>query len=98
MKKPIVKYYSMSSVLAMEPAMNEVIGDFCGHLERRFMQGDNEGKVFDLGQWIAFCKSSLFISTGVASFVLTIIWHTRYVGPDQLSHIRQTLRIHGKSV
>lgn len=57
MKKPIVKYYSMSSVLAMEPAMNEVISDFCDHLERRFMLGDNEGKVFDLGQWIAFCKS-----------------------------------------
>ncbi|KAJ3548445.1 hypothetical protein NM208_g992 [Fusarium decemcellulare] len=54
MKRPIVKYYSMSSILAMEGEMNPVISDFCDHLERRFMQKENKDKKFDFGQWIAF--------------------------------------------
>lgn len=55
MKRPIAKYYSMSSILAFEPDLNEVVDDFCNHLERRFMAGDNKGKECDLGKWIAFC-------------------------------------------
>ncbi|KAF5001839.1 hypothetical protein FDECE_10828 [Fusarium decemcellulare] len=54
MKRPIVKYYSMSSVLAMEGEVNPVISDFCDHLERRFMEKENKDKRFDFGQWIAF--------------------------------------------
>ncbi|KAK8055652.1 hypothetical protein PG993_000879 [Apiospora rasikravindrae] len=38
LKRPIVRHYSNSSVLATEPLMDEVIADFCGHLERRFIQ------------------------------------------------------------
>ncbi|KAK8068802.1 Cytochrome P450 monooxygenase vrtE [Apiospora phragmitis] len=54
MKRPIVQYYSASSVLSLEPLMDKVIADFCRHLETRFM-GDNS-KAFDLGEWIAFCS------------------------------------------
>ncbi|KAK8131649.1 hypothetical protein PG984_008087 [Apiospora sp. TS-2023a] len=63
MKRPIAHYYSVSSVSGLEPLMDKVIGDFCGHLERRFM-GD-KGKPFDLGEWIAFCSWDI---SGAASF------------------------------
>ncbi|KAI1871211.1 uncharacterized protein JN550_004656 [Neoarthrinium moseri] len=62
-KRPIVKYYSQSSVGAFEPLMDKVIGDFCKHLETRFMDG--EQKHFDLGQWIAFYSWDM---NGAASF------------------------------
>ncbi|KAM5345061.1 hypothetical protein ACJ41O_010923 [Fusarium nematophilum] len=62
MKRPIVKYYSMSSVSALEPQMNPVISDFCGHLENRFMNGQNRDKQCDLGQWIAFYTWDLISS------------------------------------
>ncbi|CAK7208017.1 hypothetical protein SEUCBS139899_010851 [Sporothrix eucalyptigena] len=54
MKRPIAKYYSMSSVLAMEPQVNAVLNDLCKHLEERFMDGANAGKDGDLGEWIAY--------------------------------------------
>lgn len=54
-KRPIVKYYSQSSVLAQEPLFTKVIGDFCTQLETRFMNGTQD-KICDLGEWIAFCK------------------------------------------
>ncbi|EPE02811.1 benzoate 4-monooxygenase cytochrome p450 [Ophiostoma piceae UAMH 11346] len=54
MKRPIVKYYSMSSILNMEPQMNDVITDFCRHLEDRFMEGSGRGNDFDFGKWIAY--------------------------------------------
>ncbi|KAK7942479.1 Cytochrome P450 monooxygenase vrtE [Apiospora aurea] len=63
MKRPIVQYYSASSVQSLEPLMDKVIADFCGHLETRFA-GDN-GKAFDLGEWIAFCSWDI---NGAASF------------------------------
>lgn len=59
MKRPIVKYYSQGSVLTLEPLMNTVIGDFCDHLENRFMNGKQTVKC-DLGQWIGFCKRVRF--------------------------------------
>ncbi|KAM0378981.1 hypothetical protein ACHAPY_005612 [Fusarium culmorum] len=37
MKRPIVKYYSQSSVIGLEPLFDDLIRDFCGHLETRFM-------------------------------------------------------------
>lgn len=55
MKRPVGKYYSQSSVLTLEPLMDTVIGDFCNHLETRFMKG-KENMQCDLGQWIAFCE------------------------------------------
>lgn len=59
MKRPIVKYYSQGSVLTLEPLMDTVIGDFCDHLETRFMK-DNERLECDLGQWIGFCERLKF--------------------------------------
>ncbi|CAK7221524.1 hypothetical protein SBRCBS47491_004554 [Sporothrix bragantina] len=55
MKRPIVKYYSMSSVLAMEPHVNRVLGDLCTHLEMRFMdKAGQPSSDCDLGRWIAY--------------------------------------------
>jgi len=56
MKRPIVKYYSIGSVLAIEPTMDGVISDFCKELEQRFMRGPSGPKECDLGEWIAFCE------------------------------------------
>jgi hypothetical protein len=57
MKRPIVKYYSMSSVLALEPLMEKVTEDFLHQLDTRFATKGSE-KQCDLGEWIAFCKST----------------------------------------
>ncbi|KAG8165816.1 hypothetical protein KVR01_004368 [Diaporthe batatas] len=64
MKRPIVKYYSQGSVLALEPLMDTVISDFCDHLESRFMDS-KQGKECDLGQWIAFYSWDM---NGAATF------------------------------
>ncbi|KAM0395346.1 hypothetical protein ACHAQC_005195 [Fusarium culmorum] len=53
MKRPIVKYYSQSSVIGLEPLFDDLIRDFCGHLENRFMNVA-ERKECDLGEWIGF--------------------------------------------
>ncbi|KAK7950942.1 cytochrome P450 monooxygenase [Apiospora aurea] len=49
LKKPIVRHYSTSSVLATEPLMDEVLEDFCGHLEKRFIQ---PGHPCPLDEWL----------------------------------------------
>ncbi len=59
MKRPIVKYYSLSSVLALEPHMDKVIEDFCTHLDTRFIKGPDGPKDINLGEWVAFCESFL---------------------------------------
>lgn len=41
--------------MTLEPLMDTVIGDFCGHLETRFMNG-KQNQECDLGQWIGFCE------------------------------------------
>ncbi|KAF7536624.1 hypothetical protein G7054_g4385 [Neopestalotiopsis clavispora] len=53
-KRPIVKYYSQGSVMALEPLMDKTIKDFCMQLDTRFAKGPHSGKVCDLGEWIAF--------------------------------------------
>ncbi|KAK3306759.1 cytochrome P450 [Chaetomium strumarium] len=53
MKRPVVKYYSLSHVLGIEPHMDTVISDLLGHLDRRFA---NTNKECDLGEWIAFSQ------------------------------------------
>ncbi|KAI5465273.1 cytochrome P450 [Mariannaea sp. PMI_226] len=63
MKRPIVKYYSQSSVLGLEPLFDELIEDFCGHLEKRFM--NETGKKCDLGAWIGYYS---WDTNGAASF------------------------------
>ncbi|KAK4213314.1 cytochrome P450 [Rhypophila decipiens] len=54
MKRPIAKYYSIGSVLALEPTMDVVVNDFCKQLEKRFMTGPSGPKECDLGEWIAY--------------------------------------------
>ncbi|KAF5583101.1 cytochrome P450 monooxygenase [Fusarium subglutinans] len=54
LKRPIVKYYSMSNILNLESHVDTVISDFCDHLETRFMDKQSQEKQFDFGQWIAF--------------------------------------------
>lgn len=53
LKRPVVRHYSVPSVLAMEPHMDAVIADFCDHLERRFSK---TGAVCDFSNWLAFCE------------------------------------------
>ncbi|KAK8050182.1 hypothetical protein PG994_011912 [Apiospora phragmitis] len=53
LKKPIVRHYSISSILATEPLMDEVIDDFCGHLEKRFIE---TGHPCRLDEWLKHCK------------------------------------------
>ncbi|KAK2740859.1 benzoate 4-monooxygenase cytochrome p450 [Colletotrichum kahawae] len=64
MKRPIVKYYSQSSVMGIEPLFDTLIGDFCGHLEKRFM-ASSKPTACDLGEWIGFYS---WDANGAASF------------------------------
>ncbi|KAK3318887.1 cytochrome P450 [Apodospora peruviana] len=65
-KRPVVKYYSMSSVLALEPKIDGVINEFCKQLEQRFINGPAGPKDCDLGEWLAFCTWD-FLSTATFS-------------------------------
>lgn len=56
MKRPIAKHYSPAGVLSIEPLVDTVIGQFCQHLESRFIKGPSSGQVCDLGDWIAYCE------------------------------------------
>ncbi|KAI8271935.1 hypothetical protein K4K56_002839 [Colletotrichum sp. SAR 10_98] len=51
MKRPVVRHYSVPSVLAMEPHMDRCIDEFCDHLQKRFAD-TWEACVF--GDWLAF--------------------------------------------
>ncbi|GKT43322.1 cytochrome P450 monooxygenase vrtE [Colletotrichum spaethianum] len=51
LKRPVVRHYSVPSVLAMEPHMDKTIVELCDHLERRFV--DN-GKSCEFGDWLAY--------------------------------------------
>ncbi|KAK1848824.1 benzoate 4-monooxygenase cytochrome p450 [Colletotrichum chrysophilum] len=64
MKRPIVKYYSQSSVMGIEPLFDTLIGDFCHHLEKRFMT-TSKPTACDLGEWIGFYS---WDANGAASF------------------------------
>jgi hypothetical protein len=57
MKRPVAKYFSLGSVLALEPHMDKAIDDLCDNLERRFTDGPEKGKACDLGEWIAYCSN-----------------------------------------
>ncbi|KAH9908569.1 cytochrome P450 [Xylariomycetidae sp. FL2044] len=51
LKRPIVRHYSVPSVLALEKHMDKVIDDLSSHLENRFI---NQGKDCDLGAWLGY--------------------------------------------
>lgn len=54
LKRPVVRYYSIPSIRAMEPHMDRVIEDFCDHLKDRFVE---TGKTCQLGDWLTYCKA-----------------------------------------
>jgi hypothetical protein len=54
LKRPVVRHYSVPSVLAMEPHMDKVISDFLGHLQKRYVEPK---KVCEFGEWLGYCKS-----------------------------------------
>ncbi|KAG7151097.1 Cytochrome monooxygenase vrtE like protein [Verticillium longisporum] len=51
LKRPVVRHYSVPSVLAMEPHMNEVVETFCDHLQKRFVDPEI---LCDFGDWLAY--------------------------------------------
>ncbi|KAK4671880.1 hypothetical protein QC764_609560 [Podospora pseudoanserina] len=60
MKRPIVKHYSLGSVLALESHMDNVLGELMQQLDNRFAQG-GQGTC-DLGEWVAFYAWDLITS------------------------------------
>jgi hypothetical protein len=54
MKRPVVRHYSIPSVLAMEPHMDKIIQDFIGYLQERYV---DTGKTCEFGDWLTYCKS-----------------------------------------
>lgn len=58
MKRPIAKYYSMPSFVAMESHIDTILEDFCSALETRFVDKDVS---FDLGDWLLYCKSNCLL-------------------------------------
>ncbi|KAK4033039.1 Pisatin demethylase [Parachaetomium inaequale] len=59
MKRPVVKYFSLGHVLALEPHMDTVISDLIKNLDERFVKSK---KPCDLGEWIAFYAWDLISS------------------------------------
>ncbi|KAK1958741.1 cytochrome P450 [Colletotrichum sublineola] len=56
LKRPVVRHYSVPSMLAMEPLMDKTIAEFCDHLERRFV---DTGKPCEFGDWLSYCAWDL---------------------------------------
>ncbi|KAF5724352.1 cytochrome P450 monooxygenase [Fusarium mundagurra] len=53
-RQPIAKLYSSAGISTLEPHMDKVINQLCRELEERFMDGDNAGKICNIGRWILF--------------------------------------------
>ncbi|KAH7631608.1 cytochrome P450 [Sordaria sp. MPI-SDFR-AT-0083] len=51
MKRPVVRHYSVPSVLAMEPLMDKVINDLLGHLQTRYVDTKKE---CEFGEWLGY--------------------------------------------
>ncbi|KAK1780274.1 putative cytochrome P450 pisatin demethylase-like protein [Copromyces sp. CBS 386.78] len=51
MKRPVVRHYSVPSVLAMEPLMDQVMDDFLGHLQTRYVDTKQE---CEFGEWLGY--------------------------------------------
>lgn len=52
--RPVQKLYNLQSALQLEPLMNDDLRVLGSELERRFMRGDNKGKVCDITDWISY--------------------------------------------
>lgn len=51
LKRPVVRHYSVPSVLAMEPHMDSVIADFLNHLQTRYV---SPKKPCSFGDWLGY--------------------------------------------
>lgn len=51
LKRPVVRHYSVPSVLAMEPHMDAVVADLLQHLQKRFVQPK---KTCEFGEWLGY--------------------------------------------
>lgn len=91
LKRPIVRHYSVPSVLALEKHMDKVINDLCGHLEKRFI---DQNKTCDFGAWLAYCESSF----PPGDLISTIANSCRCVGLYQRRDLQQAFRIHGEGL
>lgn len=58
-RRPIARYYSVNSVLTMEPHMDKVLDHLCQQLQTKFVDGHSRDKACDLGAWIHYCTSTL---------------------------------------
>ncbi|KAK3336366.1 cytochrome P450 [Cercophora scortea] len=51
MKRPVVRHYSVPSVLAMEALQDQVIAEFLQHLQKRFVE---PGATCEFGEWLSY--------------------------------------------
>ncbi|KAK4224031.1 pisatin demethylase [Podospora fimiseda] len=51
LKRPVVRHFSVPSVLAMEPLMDQAIEEFVGHLQTRFVKPN---KPVQFGNWLSY--------------------------------------------
>ncbi|KAF2815188.1 cytochrome P450 [Mytilinidion resinicola] len=73
--KPIHKFYVMNSILKIEHFVDRTLESLCEHIEERFIERLNTGKLFDIADWIhlytwdvmselTFSKKMGFLETG----------------------------------
>ncbi|OIW32755.1 cytochrome P450 [Coniochaeta ligniaria NRRL 30616] len=53
-RRPIARYYSVNSILTLEPHMDKVLAHLCHQLETKFIDGHTSDKTCDLGDWILY--------------------------------------------
>jgi len=54
-RRPIARYYSLNSILTLEPHMNKVLNHLCQQLDNKFVGGPNRSEICDVGDWISYC-------------------------------------------
>lgn len=83
LKRPVVRHFSVPSVLAMEPHMDKTIEEFCDHLERRFVE---PSKACEFGDWLAYCKLEAACSDFSIAWLMQSLL-CRCVGLSWLRHV-----------
>ncbi|KAB5576281.1 cytochrome protein [Coniochaeta sp. 2T2.1] len=53
-KKPIARYYTLNSILTLEPHMDKVLNQLCHQLETRFINTKARSQICNLGDWILY--------------------------------------------
>jgi hypothetical protein len=56
LKGPIGKYYTMSSVTALETHIDKVINQLCRIIETKYVDSPGGPTTCDLSQWLLYCK------------------------------------------